>query len=66
VGSRTLAQGLMRHGLVDLYRLMLFPVTVGSGWRLFAERPEKTALRLLGSRSFASGAVELTYAPAGG
>lgn len=36
-GSRTLAQGLLEHGLVDTLRLMVFPVVLGPGKRLFSE-----------------------------
>ncbi|SEF93283.1 Dihydrofolate reductase [Nonomuraea solani] len=60
-GSRTLAQELLRRGLVDEVRLMVFPVVLGSGARLFAESPDKTSLALSGSRTFDSGVVALTY-----
>ena len=63
-GSGDLVNGLMEHDLVDEYRLMVFPVVVGSGKRLFGEGDTKT-LKLLGTRSFDSGAVVLTYEPAG-
>ncbi len=60
-GSRKLAQSLMEYDLVDELRLMIFPVAVGSGFRLFPESPNKVSYRLKGSRSFASGVVEQTY-----
>ena len=63
-GSRTLAQTLIAGGLVDEYRIMTFPVILGSGRRLFPETPHKTALRLVGTRAFGSGVVEHTYHPA--
>ena len=46
-GSRTLVHGLMEHGLVDELRLMIFPLVLGSGGRLFPETPDKTKLELV-------------------
>lgn len=60
-GSRTLVRSLMEHGLVDEYRLMIFPVVLGSGARLFPETPEKTPLKLVDSLTFESGVVVHTY-----
>ena len=60
-GSCTLVQALMRHGLVDELRLMIFPVVLGGGRKLFAETPDKTVLRLAGMRAFATGVVLHTY-----
>jgi dihydrofolate reductase len=62
-GSRTLVHTLMEHDLVDEFRLMIFPVILGSGRRLFPETPTKTTLRLVDSRSFNSGVVVHTYHP---
>jgi dihydrofolate reductase len=62
-GSRTLVHTLMRHGLVDEYRLMVFPVVLGSGRRLFPEAPDKTVLKLVDTRTFDSGVVVHTYQP---
>jgi dihydrofolate reductase len=62
-GSRTLVHTLMEHDLVDEYRLMIFPVILGSGRRLFPETRTKTMLRLVDSRSFDSGVVVHTYRP---
>jgi dihydrofolate reductase len=64
-GSGDLVNSLMQHDLVDEYRMMVFPVVVGSGKRLFGEGDTKT-LKLVGSQTFDSGAVVLTYEPAGG
>lgn len=61
-GSRSLAQELLQRGLVDELRLMVFPVVLGSGARLFTATPDKTSLALLDSRTFDSGVVALTYA----
>ena len=47
-GSRTLVHGLMELGLVDEFRLMTFPVVLGSGARVFPETPDKTQLELVG------------------
>lgn len=62
-GSRTLVHTLMEHNLIDEYRLMIFPVLLGSGQRLFPETQTKTMLRLVDSRSFSSGVVVHTYHP---
>jgi dihydrofolate reductase len=64
-GSRTLVHGLMEQGLVDEFRLMVFPVVLGSGARLFPETPDKTALRLTDTRTFESGVVVQSYETAG-
>jgi dihydrofolate reductase len=64
-GSGDLVNNLMQRDLVYEYRLMVFPVVVGSGKRLFAEGDTKT-LKLVGTRTFDSGAVVLTYEPAEG
>jgi dihydrofolate reductase len=61
-GSATLVQTLMRHGLVDRYRLLVYPVVVGKGKRLFGEGIPAT-LKLLESQSFGSGVVALVYEP---
>ena len=60
-GSRTLANALHRRGLVDEYRLMVFPVILGSGAQCFDRTEDATNLRLTATHSFANGAVELTY-----
>jgi dihydrofolate reductase len=61
-GSATLVQTLMRHDLVDGYRLLVYPVVLGKGKRLFGEEIPAT-LNLLRSRSFGSGVVALVYEP---
>jgi dihydrofolate reductase len=61
-GSHSLAQELLKRGLVDELRLMVFPVVLGSGARLFPDSPDKISLALVGSRTFDSGVVALTYA----
>jgi dihydrofolate reductase len=65
-GSRTLVQTLMAHDLVDEYRLMVFPVVLGSGMRLFPDgSPDKTPLELVESKTFATGVQVNIYRPAG-
>jgi dihydrofolate reductase len=61
-GSGTLAQTLIQEGLVDRYNLLVYPVVLGSGRRMF--RDETTAkLRLTDTRSFPAGVVLLVYEP---
>lgn len=59
-GSATLAQGLARAGLVDRYHLLVFPLLLGSGKRLFAEG-DKTRLRLLEHAAYANGVTLQVY-----
>ncbi|MBD2504581.1 dihydrofolate reductase family protein [Anabaena azotica] len=61
-GSSALVQTLIRHDLVDLYRLLVYPVVVGKGKLLFQEGTTAT-LKLLKSQSFSSGVVALVYEP---
>lgn len=60
-GSRTLVHELMERGLVDEYRLMVFPVVLGSGRRIFPETEAKTVVGLSDVRTFESGVVLQTY-----
>jgi dihydrofolate reductase len=53
----------MPDGLIDEYRLMIFPVVLGSGRRLFPETPDKTVLRLTDTQTFSTGVVVHTYHP---
>ncbi len=62
-GSLTLCPALIEAGLVDEYRLFVYPVVQGRGRRLFPEG-EETSLRLLESRSFSNGVLLVRYAPA--
>ncbi|MCI4064150.1 dihydrofolate reductase family protein [Micromonospora sp. R77] len=64
-GSGRLAQSLMREGLIDAYHLMIFPVVLGRGRRLFADGLPPTGLRLADSRASGSGVTMLTYENAG-
>jgi dihydrofolate reductase len=63
-GSGTLVHTLVDHDLVDEYRLMVFPVSIGGGLRLFPDSRKKTALRLADSQSFPSGVALNIYVPA--
>jgi dihydrofolate reductase len=63
-GSATLAQALIEHDLVDQLRLMVFPVVLGSGKRLFGATSDKKRWRLAASRTVGDGVVILTYEPA--
>jgi dihydrofolate reductase len=64
-GSGNLIQTLLRHNLVDRYRLWVFPVVIGSGRRLFVEGTVPGALRLVDSTVSTTGVVIGTYEPAG-
>ncbi len=64
-GSQTLVHSLIEHDLVDEYRVMLFPVLIGGGKRLFPESPDKRSLTLVEAQPFESGVVVHTYRPAG-
>jgi len=64
-GSQNLLQTLIRAGLVDRYRLLVFPVVLGSGKRLFADGTIPSALRLVSSTVSGTGVVMGTYEPAG-
>jgi dihydrofolate reductase len=63
-GSRSLAQTLIAEDLVDEYRLMVFPVVLGSGKRLFGESSQPSTLGLVDAKQLASGTMILTYHPA--
>src|SRR6478735_11301129 len=59
-GSARLAQGLAQAGLVDRYHLLVYPLLLGGGKRLFAEG-EKTGLRLVEHAAYANGITLLRY-----
>lgn len=63
-GSARLVETLIPHNLIDEYRLLVYPLVLGTGQRLFNEGT-KVNLRLVDSRTFSSGAVMLVYAPSG-
>ena len=61
-GSATLVRSLVRAGLVDEYRLLVYPVVLGNGKRLFES--ERASLDLVEARAFGTGVTALTYRPA--
>ena len=65
-GSGDLVHTLMEHDLIDEYRLMVFPIVLGSGKRLFRDGSNTTALKLIETKSVGSGVLILTYQPARG
>jgi len=65
IGSGTLVHSLLQDGLLDELRLMVHPVILGSGRRLFKEGGDPKGLELVDSRTFSTGVVSLTYRPAG-
>ena len=64
-GSGNLIQTLLRHNLVDQYRLWVFPLVIGSGKRLFSEGTIPSGLRFVDSTVSTTGVVIGTYEPAG-
>jgi dihydrofolate reductase len=65
IGSGALVRSLLRDGLLDELGLMVHPVVLGGGKRLFEDESHGQALELVDSRTFESGVVYLTYRPAG-
>jgi dihydrofolate reductase len=64
-GSVGLIQTLLRHDLIDEYRLWIFPLTLGTGKRLFGEGTIPAALELVDSTVSGTGVTINTYVPAG-
>jgi dihydrofolate reductase len=64
-GSSNLIQTLVRHGLVDQFRVFIFPVVLGTGKRLFGEGVPPGALNLVDSQIASTGVIMATYEPAG-
>jgi len=63
IGSGELVQTLIQHDLVDAYRLMLHPLVLGSGKRLFREGTSMTRLRLVDTKPTSTGVLIVTYEP---
>jgi dihydrofolate reductase len=66
IGSGDFVQTLIANDLVDAYRLMIHPLVLGAGKRLFRDGTALTRLRLLDSATTPSGVMVNTYVPAGG
>ena len=63
-GSATLVHTLIEHDLVDVYRLMVFPVSIGGGLRMFPDTQKKTALKVTERKAFPNDVVLDVYEPA--
>jgi dihydrofolate reductase len=63
-GSGALVRSLLDYGVLDELKLMVHPIVVGSGKKLFEDGEKRTELELVESKTFATGVVYLTYRPA--
>ena len=63
-GSAQLVQTLLEDDLIDEYRLMVFPIVLGSGKHLFRDTGKATTLKLVDSKTVGAGVLILTYQPA--
>jgi len=61
IASRQLVRTLMEHDLVDEVRLMVYPVVLGAGERLFGDAGDKTPMRLVDTRTVGEGLAHMTY-----
>jgi dihydrofolate reductase len=66
LGSGALVRSLLRDGLLDELRLMVHPIVVGGGKRLFEDGGDQKPLELVDSKTLGTGVLYLTYRPAGG
>ncbi|MDQ3094721.1 MAG: dihydrofolate reductase family protein, partial [Actinomycetota bacterium] len=64
-GSGTLVHSLLQDDLLDELGLMVHPVVVSSGKRLFEDGGDEKGLKLVDSKTFSTGVIYLTYQPAG-
>ena len=64
VGSPTLVRTLLRDGVVDELDLLMHPIVVGSGKRLFPDGSQGQGLALVSSETFSTGVLHLIYRPA--
>jgi dihydrofolate reductase len=65
-GSGELVNALLPHNLIDEFRIMIFPIVIGSGKKLFRDGAEKTDLTLRESRTTKTGVALLTHQPTAG
>lgn len=63
-GSGTLVRAMLADGLVDELHLLVYPVVLGSGSKLFPDGVQRTPLALAGQEAFENGVLHLTYTPA--
>jgi dihydrofolate reductase len=63
-GSAQLVNALLHEGLIDVYRIMLYPVVLGKGKRLFADGVTERTLDLTATQRLSSGVIILEYEPA--
>jgi dihydrofolate reductase len=64
-GSANMIQTLLKHGLIDQFNLLIFPVVLGPGKRLFGEGTQGAELRLISSKTSPSGVTMNSYTPSG-
>jgi dihydrofolate reductase len=64
-GSATLVKSLLKANLLDELQLLVDPVLVGRGRRLYESEDGQVPLKLIGSSTFANGVLSLTFVPAG-
>jgi dihydrofolate reductase len=65
IGSGALVRSLLKDGLLDELRLMIHPLVLGSGKRLFEDGEDRKALELVDSKAFGTGVHLIAYRPAG-
>ena len=65
IGSGALVRSLLGNGLLDELRLVVHPIILGGGKRLFEDHADREALELVDSRTFGTGVLSLAYRPAG-
>jgi dihydrofolate reductase len=63
-GSATLVRSLLRDGVLDELTLLVHPIVVGKGKKLFGDMEAQVPLKLVDSRTFSTGVLALTYQPA--